>query len=161
MRFIQAYKEDINIEDRNFIENLKRFSTPQEERSIIVFDKKDITLKIDIDGVDMKILNQKYYSKIDVKINDKIKSEDIIKMLEHIPKHLELRLEADNIEEIIELMNSEILIRKLKEQRTKFLLKGIEIEPRIIKSKMDGDDLKSEVKEIETKRDRLRIDCDK
>ena len=161
MRFIQAYKEDINIEDRNFIENLKRFSTPQKERSIIVFDKKDITLKIDIDGVDMKILNQKYYSKIDVKINDKIKSEDIIKMLEHIPKHLELRLEADNIEEIIELMNSEILIRKLKEQRTKFLLKGIEIEPRIIKSKMDGDDLKSEVKEIETKRDRLRIDCDK
>ena len=109
----------------------------------------------------MKILNQKYYSKVDAKINDKIKPENIIKMLEHIPKHLELRLEVDHIEEIIELMNREILIEKLKEQGIKFLYKDIKIEPRIIKSKMDGDYLKNEVKEIETKRDRLRIDCDK
>ena len=159
MNFIVADKEEINSDDRYFIEDLKKIST-QEKRCFIVFDKKDITLKIDIDGVDIKILNQKFYFKVDAKINGNIDSEDIICTLKQIPKHLELRLEADNIEEIIELMKSKILIEKLKEQGIKFLYKGIEIEQRIIESKMDEDNLKNEVKEIKAKRDRLSMDCD-
>ena len=58
-------------------------------------------------------------------------------------------------------MKSKTLIQKLKEQGIKFVYKGIEIEPRKIKSKMNEDDLKIEVKEIEAKRDRLNMDCDK
>ena len=58
-------------------------------------------------------------------------------------------------------MKCEIHIKKLKMLETKFLHQGIEIAPRIIKSKMDEDDLKNEVKEIKAKRDRLKVDCDK
>ena len=137
-----------NTENKDLIEDLNEFST-QEKRLFIVFDKKDITLKIDIDKVEKKKPEKEFYSKVDAKINDKIESEDIIETLNHIPKHLTIRLEADNIEEIIELMKSKNLIEKLKEQGTKFLHNGIEIEPRIIKSKMDEDDLENEVKEIE------------
>ena len=157
---ILADKEEINSENIKFIEDLKELSI-RKVRSYIVFYKKDITLKIDIDKVDMKMPKQKYYSKVDAKINDKIKPENIICMLENIPNHLTIRLEADYIEQIIELMKSKILIEKLKEQRIKFLYKDIEIEPRIIKNKIDEDDLKNEVIEIKTKRDRLNMDCDK
>ena len=145
-----------NLEDKKFIEDLKKFST-QEAVCLIVFDKKDITLKIDIDKVEMKKLKQEFYSKVDAKINDRIKPENIIKMIEHIPNNLELRLEADHVEQIIELMKSKTLIEKLWEQRIKFLFNCIEIESRIIESKIDEDDLKNEVKKIEAKRDRLNI----
>ena len=157
---ILADKEEINSKDKNFIENLKELST-RKERSYIVFYKKDITLKIDIDKVDMKMPKQKYYSKVDAKINDKIKPENIICMLENIPNHLTIRFEADYIKQITELMKSKTLIEKLKEQRIKFLYNSIEIEPRIIKNKIDEEDLKNEVIEIKTKRDRLNMDCDK
>ena len=159
MYFILADKETKNSENNDFIEELKELST-QDEEQFIVFDKKDITLKIDIDEVKMKMTELEFYSKVDVKINDKIKPEDIIKMLEQIPKHLELRLEAYHIDEIIELMKSKTLIQKLKEQGTKFLHKGIEIEPRIIKCKMDLSIFIDEVEEIEAKRDRLNMDWD-
>ena len=160
MYFIQADKETKNSENNDFIEDLKELST-QEEEQFIVFDKKDIALKIDIDEVKMKMTELDFYFKVDAKINNKIKPEDIIKMLKHIPKHLELRLEADYIEQIIKLMKNKTLIEKLKEKGTKFLLNGIEIEPRIIESKMDEEDLIMEVKEIEAKRDRLNMDWDK
>ena len=159
MWLIQTDEEDINSEDKKFIEDLKEI-TARKWGYLIVFDKNDITLKIDINKVEIKILKKEFYSKVDAKINDKIKPEDIIKKLEHIPKHLAIRLEADHIEQIIELMKCKTLIEKLKEQKTKFLHKGIEIEPRIIESKMDEDDLKNELKEIEAKRVRLNMDCD-
>ena len=57
-------------------------------------------------------------------------------------------------------MKSKTLIENLKEQGTKFLHNGIEIEPRIIERKMDEDDFINEVKEIKAKRDRLNLDCD-
>ena len=161
MRLIQTDKEDINSEDIEFIEDLKVFSIQQEGRWFIVFDKKDVTLKIDIDEVDMKMSEQEICSKVDAKINDKIISNNIICMLENIPNNLAIRLEADYFDQIIELMKCEILIKKLEEQGIKFLHKGIEIEPRIIESKMDEDDLKNEIKEIEAKRYRLNLDCDK
>ena len=157
---ILSNREVKNSEDKKFIEDLKEFIT-QEAVCFIIFDMKDITLKIDIDKVKILIPEQEFYSKVDAKINDKLKSEDIIKMLEHIPNHLAIRLEADNIDQIIELMESKTLIEKLKEQGTKFLLNGIEIEPRIIEGKMDEDDFKNEIKEIEAKRDRLKMSCDK
>ena len=160
MGLILSNKEVKIVEDKKFIEDLKEESA-QPSRCFIMFDKKDITLKTNIDEVEMKMPEQEFYSKVDVKINDKIKPEDIIKKLELIPKHLAIRLEADNIEQIIELMKRKILIEKLKAQGNNFLYKGIEIEPRIIESKMDGDDLQNEVKEIEAKRDRLNMDCDK
>ena len=161
MRFILTDKEEDNSDDKDFIEDLKELST-QRWRSFIVFDKKDVTLKININEIVMKKSKQEFYSKVDAKIYSKAKdSEDIIKMLEHIPNHLTIRLEADNIDQIIKLMKSKTLIEKLKENETKFFHKGIEIEPRIIKSKMDGDYLKNEVKEIEAKRVRLNIDCDR
>ena len=161
MRFILTDKEEDNSEDKDFIEDLKELST-QRWRSFIVFDKKDVTLKININKIEMKKSKQEFYSKVDAKIYSKTKySEDIVKMLEHIPNHLSIRLEADNIEQIIELMKSKTLIEKLKEQGIKFLFNSIEIEPRIIESKMNEADLKNEVKEIEAKRDRLNMDCDK
>ena len=83
--------------------------------------------------------DQEFYSKVDAKINDKTKCKKIIKLLNQIPDHLVLRLEADYIDQIIKLMKSKALIKKLKEQGTKFLYNGIEIEPRIIESKMDKD----------------------
>ena len=159
MYFIIEDKEEINSENKDFIEDLKEKST-QEEICFIVFDKKDIALKINIDEVKLKMKEQEFYSKVDVKINYKIKPEDIIIMLEHIPNHLAIRLETNNINQIIELMNSEILIKKLKVQGTKFLHKGVEIEPRIIKNKIDEEDVKNEVKEIEAKRVRFSVDCD-
>ena len=128
-------------EDIDFIIDLEELSEI-EERCFIVFDKKNITLKIGINEAEMKIPEQEFYSKVDVRINDKIKPEDIINMLNKTSNHLTIRLEADHIEQIIELMKSKTLIEKLKEQRTKFLYKEIEIEPRIIESKMDKDDLK-------------------
>ena len=127
----------------------------------MVFDKNDTTLKIDIDEVQFKKRKQTFYSKVDAKIHNRIKPENIICMLEHIPKHLVIRFEADRIKQIIELMRSKTLIEILKEQGTKFLQKGIKIEPRIIESKMDEVDLMNEVNEIEAKRDRLDMDCDK
>ena len=157
---IQADKEEIKSKDETFIEDLKEIST-RKERFFIVFDKKDVTLKIDIDEIEIKMSDQEFYSKVDVKINDKITSKKLIKMVKLIPSHLEIRLETDNIEQIIELMKSKILIEKFQEQGIKFLYNGIEIEPRIIKSKMDGADLKNEVKEIKAKRDRLNMDCDR
>ena len=160
MRLIHADEEEINSEDIDFIEDLKEFST-REKRCFIVFDKKDVALKIGIDEVEIKMPEQEFYSKVDVKINDKIKPENIICMLEHIPKHLAIRLEEDHIEQTIEFMKSKTLIEKLKEQRSKFLYKGIEIEPRIIKNKMHKKSLKNEITEIEAKRDRLSMDCDK
>ena len=160
MRLIQTDKDKKESENKDFIEDLKEISA-QEKRYFIVFDKKDITLKIDIVEAEVKITEQEFYSKVDAKINDKTKSKKIIKMLEHIPNRLIIRLEADKIEQIIELMKSKILIEKLRKQRTKFLYKDIEIEPRIIERKMDEDDLKNEVKEKEAKRDRLNMDCDK
>ena len=159
-RFILTDKEDKYSEDKGFIEDLKKCST-HEERCFIVFDKKDITLKIDIDRVKMKMPEQEFYSKVDVRINDKIGSEDIIKLLKHIPNHLSIRLEADYFDDIVELMNCDILIEKLREQGIKFWHNGIEIEPRIIKSKMDEHAFKNEVKKTEAKRDRLSMDCDK
>ena len=160
LRFIQTDKENINSDDKDYIEDLKEKSA-QPGRCFIVFDKKDITLKIDFHEIDMKIPEQEYYSKVDAKINSKVNSKDITCMLKKIPNHLELRLEADYIKQIIDLMKSKALIEKLKEQGTNFLYNGIEIEPRIIESKMDEDDLKNEVKEIEAKRVRLNMDCDK
>ena len=161
MRLILTDKEEENSEDKDFIEDLKELST-QRWRSFIVFDKKDVTLKININEIVMKKSKQEFYSKVDAKIYAKTKdSDDIIKMLEHIPNHLIIRLEAYIIEGIIESMKSKTLIEKLKEHGIKFLYNGIEIEPRIIKSKMNETDLKNEVKEIEAKRDRLNMDCDK
>ena len=153
-------KEVKNSENEDYIEDLKELST-RKDRSFIVFYKTNVTLKIDIDEIKMKMEEKEFYSKVDVKINYKIKSEDIIKNLEHIPNHLAIRLEADKIEQIIELMKSKILIAKLRKQRTKFLYKDIEIEPRIIKRKMDEEDLKNEVIELAAKRVRLNMDCDK
>ena len=148
-----------NSENKDFIENLKRIST-QEEKCFIVFDKNDITLKSNIDATKIKIPEHEFSSKVDSEINDEVKLKDIIKLLKNIPSHLELRLEADNIEQIIRLMKIKILIEKMKIQGIKFLHKGIEIQPRIIKSKMDEEDFKNDVKEIEAKRDRLNMDCD-
>ena len=159
LRLILTDKEEINSENKDFIEDLKELST-QEKRCFIIFDKQDVTLKIDIDEVKMKMIEQEFCSKVDAKINNKIESEDIIEMLKHIPNHLAIKLEADKIEQIIELMKSKILIEKLRKQRTNFLYSGIEIKPRIIKSKMDEKDLKSEVVELATKRVRLNMDCD-
>ena len=153
-------KEVKNSEDKDFIEDLKKISE-LEKRCFIVFDKKNVTLKINIDKVEMKMPEQEFYSKVDVKINDKIKPEDIIKKLELIPNHLSIRLETNSIKKIIELMNFEIFIEKLKAQGNKFLYKDIEIKPRIIESKMDEDNLKNKVNEIESKRYRLKMDCDK
>ena len=152
--------EEKNSERKDFIEDLKELSTSLPRRCFIVFNRKDITLKIDIDEVKMKMPEQEFYSKVDVRINDRINSEDIICMLKNIPDNLIIRLEVDYIDQIIELMKCEILIKKLEEQRIKFVYKDIEIEPRIIESKMDENDLKNEVKEIEAKRDRLDMDCD-
>ena len=160
MRFILADKEATNSENKDFIEDLKRISK-RKEKYIIIFDKKDVTLKIVINEAEMKKLKQEFYSKVDMKVNYKIKPADIICILEHIPNHLAIRLETNSIYQIIKLMKSKTRIQKLKEQRINFLYKGIEIEPRIIKSKMDEDDLKNEVKEIKAKRDRLNMDCDK
>ena len=157
---ILADKEIKNSESKDFIEDLKKLSA-QEKGCYIVFDKKDITLKININEVKLKMTEQEFYSKVDIKINNKIESEDIIEMLENIPNHLAIRLETDYFDETIKLMKSKILIEKLREQGIKFLYKGIEIEPRIIESKMDEDDLKNEVKKILTKRGRLNRDCDK
>ena len=159
LRLILTDKEVKNSENKDFIENLKRIST-QEERYFIVFDKNDITLKSNIDATKIKIPEHEFYSKVDSEINDEVKPKDIIKLLKNIPSHLELRLEADNIEQIIRLMKIKILIEKMKKQGIKFLHKGIEIQPRIIKSKMDEEDFKNDVKEIEAKRDRLNMDCD-
>ena len=153
-------KEEINSENKDFIEDLKEEST-QEEECFFVFDKKDVTLKINIDKVEMEMSWQECYSKVDVKINDEIKPENIICMLKHIPKHLSIRLEADHIEQIIELMKSITIIEKLRKQGTKFLYRDIEIEPRIIEDKIDEKDLKNEIKEIEAKRCRMNMDCDK
>ena len=136
MQLILTDKEEINSERKDFIEDLKEISA-QGGGCFIVFDKTDVTLKIDIDEVEMNLTEQVFYSKIYAKINYEIKPADIICILEHIPNHLAIRLEADYIEHIIKLMKSKTLIEKLKEQRTKFMYKGIEIEPRIIKSKMD------------------------
>ena len=153
-------KEEKNSEDKDFIEDLKEI-TAKKWGCLIVFDKKDVTLKINIDEVQLKMSKQEFYSKLDAKIYAKTKdSESIIKMLNTIPSHLGLRLEADYIDQIIELMKSKILIEKLRETGIKFLYKGIEIEPRVIKSKIDEYDLKNEVKEKEAKRDRLNMDCD-
>ena len=149
-----------NPENKDFIEDLKELST-QEKRCFIVFDKKDVTLKIDIDEVEEKMSEQEFDSKIDVKINDEVKPKDIIKMLNQFPKHLELRLEADNTNQMIKLMKSKTLIERLKEKGIKILHNSIEIEPRIIESRMDEKDLRNEVKEIEAKRVRLNMDCDK
>ena len=153
-----------NSDNKNFIEFLKEIST-REEGCFIVFDKIDATLKININESEMKMQMQKqkkvFYSKVDAKINDRIEPVDIIKTIKHIPIHLGIRLEADHIKQMIKLMKSKSLIKKLKEQGIKFLYKGIEIEPRIIESKIDEDDLKNEVKEKEAKRDRLNMDCDK
>ena len=160
LHLILTDKEVRNPENKDFIKDLKELST-QEKRCFIVFDKKDVTLKIDIDEVEEKMSEQEFDSKIDMKINDEVKPKDIIKMLNQFPKHLELRLEADNTDQMIKLMKCDILIGKLKEKRTIFVYKGIEIEPRIIKSKMDGKDLRNEVKEIKAKKVRLNMDCDK
>ena len=157
---IQIDKEEINSKDIKFIEDLKKISI-RKGGCFIVFDKKDVTLKINIDEVKLKMTEQEFYSKVDVKINYKIKSEDIICMFKQIPNHLAIRLETNRIKNIIELMKSKTLIEKLKEQGIKFLYKEIEIEPRIIESKIDEDDLKNEVNEIEAKRDRMGMDCDK
>ena len=157
LRLILTDKEEKSSEDKDFIEYL--ISKRPEER-FIVFDKKDIALKIDIDEVKIKMPKLKFYSKLNVKIDDKIKSNNIIEMLEHIPSHLELRLETNNIDQIIELIRSKILIEMLNEQGIKFLYKGIEISPRIIENIIDEKDVKNEVKEIEAKRDRLNTDCD-
>ena len=160
MRLVHTDEEEINLKDKKFIDDLKDISI-RNLKTFIVFDKKDTTLKIDIDKVEIKKLKKEFYSKVDAKINDRIKPEEIICMFKHIPKHLDIRLEADNTKQIIELMKCKTLIEKLKIQRTKFLHKAIKISPRIIKSKMDEDDLKNEVKEKEAKRDRLNMDCDK
>ena len=105
--------------------------------------------------------SKNFIQNVDAKINNKIESEDIIEMLKHIPNHLAIRLETNNIDETIKLMKSKTLIEKLQEQGIKFLYNGIEIEPRIIESKQDEDDFKNEVKEINAKRCRMNMDCDK
>ena len=153
--------EEKNSERKDFIEDLKELSASLPRRCFIIFNRKDITLKIDIDEVKMKMPEQEFYSKVDVRINDRINSEDIICMFKHISDNLIIRLEADYIDQIIELMKCEILIKKLVEQGIKFVYKDIEIDPRIIESKMDEDYLKNEVKEIEAKRCRFNMDCDK
>ena len=84
LSLILIEKKVKNSDDKDFIEDLKELSA-QEGGCYIVFDKKDITLKIDIDEVKVKIPEQEFYSKVDAKINDKIESEDIICMLEYIP----------------------------------------------------------------------------
>ena len=155
MGLILADKEDMNSEKKDFIEKLKKIS-PRYKRYIIVFNKNDISLKKDINKVKMKMRKLELNSKVDEVIYGKIKPEDIIKMLEPIPNHLAIRLKVDNIDQIIELMKSKVLIEKLKKEGTKFVYEGIEIEPRIIESKMDGDDLKEE---IEAKRVRLFMGC--
>ena len=157
---ILTNKEDKYSEDKGFIEDLKELLT-QDKGCFIVFDKKDITLKIDIDKVKLKMPEQEFYSEIDVKINDKTESEEIIKMINKIPNHLAIRLEADYTDQIIELMKSKIFIEKLRENGIKFLYNDIEIKPRIIECKQDEDDLKNEVKEIKAKKYRLNMDCDK
>ena len=160
LQLILADQEEINSENKDFIEDLKEISS-QGGGCFIVFDQKDITLKINIDKIEMKKPELEFYSKVDVKINDKIESEDIICMLEYIPNHMTVTLEWDYIEQIIELMKRNFLIEDLNERRTKFVYKGIEIKPKIIKSKMDEDYLKNEIKEKEAKRVRLNMDCDK
>ena len=105
----------------------------------------------------MKMPEQEFYTKVDAKFNYFTKSNNIINMLKHIPNHLTIWLETNNIGLIIKLMKSKTLIEKLKEQGTKFLYEDIEIEPRIIESKMDEDDLMNEVNEIEAMRDRLNM----
>ena len=80
-----------NSKDKDFISYLKELST-QEERIFIVFNKKDIFLKIYIDEVKMKKPEKEFCSNVDAKINYNIKPEEIIKILKQIPKNLTIRL---------------------------------------------------------------------
>ena len=156
LNFILKDEEVKNPENKEFIDDLKECSKYTED-CLIIFDQKDITLKIYMDKVKKYMPEQEFYSKVNVRI-DFIESENIIKMLKHIPNYLTIRLEADYIYKIIEPMKSKIIIEKLKKLGTKFLHKGIEIEPRIIKSKQDEDDF---IDEIGAKICQLNIDCDK
>ena len=101
-----------------------------------------------------------FYSKVDVMINEENKPEDIIKMIDQIPEQSLLKLEADNIDNIIELMKSEDFISEMKNKITKFLYKGIEIEIKKIKDKTDEKDFKNEILKREAMSNRLRKDCD-
>ena len=78
----------------------------QQRKWIIIFNKIDIILKLNIEEVETKINDQKFYSKIDIKLNDKNNEENIISLIVHIPNNLYIRLESDNIEQIIELMGN-------------------------------------------------------
>ena len=111
-------KEEINSERKDLIEDLKEISA-QGGGCFIVFDKTHVTLKLEIDEVKMKMPELECYYKVDVKINDQIESENIICMLKNIPKHFAIRLEADYIGQIIELMKSKTLIEKLKKSNNK------------------------------------------
>ena len=127
----------------------------------IVFNKKDIVLKIHLDKIKKDMPMQEFCSKVDVKILNRIQSEDIISILEYIPNHLDIRLEVDCIEQIIELMKCEMLIEKLKQQGTNFLYNDIEIKPKIIISKQDENNFEDEFKKREAKKNRLNMNCDK
>ena len=120
-------EENKFFENKEFIERLK-LKEKCKDQSYILFNKKDITLKMIMSKDKIEMPKHEFYSKVDVMINESNKPEDIIKMIDQIPEQSLLRLEADNIDNIIELMKSEDFISEMKNKITKFLYKGIEIE---------------------------------
>ena len=78
MHLILADKEEINSKDKTLIEDLKEFST-QYWRIYIVFDKKDVTSKNNIEEFKVKMLKQEFYTKVDAKISFFTRSNNIIK----------------------------------------------------------------------------------
>ena len=140
--------EDTNSDKKDFINGLKGLTTSKES-CFAIFNIKDMTLKTTFVTVMGENFECNLCSKVSVRYfgNDK----NALKVLDIIPKHLEIKLEFD-LPTIIRLMKHQKLINKMIKQKAMFLFKDIEIPPRIITTIKEEEDLEEEISRINNER---------
>ena len=116
----------------------------------IIVDKNDLTLRTTSDKAKSNHKYLKFFSKADIALERSMDENDVLEMLDHIPKHLVCRLEAYNLEQILKLIKCDELLSKLEVLMIQFLLDGVEIKPKKIECKEEE---KSFIDEINKKLD--------
>ena len=138
--------EEVDSEVNELIKYIKEI--PSSKNSCYaIFDKKDVTLKTTYSEIIINMIEFKYCSKVDVRINRDALPKEVYKMLNLIPTHLVCRLEINNLEHMIKLLKNKNLFWKLKKRNIKIMHKDIEIVPKKINTQQDENDLKIKIEE--------------
>ena len=137
----------------DLIEKNRRFKNP----SYVVLDKNELTLMTTFSNVGNIADKIDYWYKTEVVVEENLKSNDVLGMLDSIKKLKISRLVIKDLKQIHRLMKCNKLIEKMMKLEVSFLFKGIEIQPKLIQDEEEKSLTDEILKRVE-KKQRLEME---